>query len=380
MDANPVYLMVTMSAFFWGANFVLAGPVLADLPPLWAAAFRFILGALIMFAIASFRREDLMGLLRRHLGAYLLLGSVGITAFNLLFFHALQSTSADNGALIMATNPLLTTLLAALFLGERPTSRHLLALPVALGGVAIVVAQGDLAKLASLQVSTGDLLMLAANLAWALYNVLGRRFMPPGSSLGNTTLVMAAGALLLFSVAMGSGDPVHMPGIKAGLALAVMVAGGTVLACLFWSIGIQRLEAHQTSRHDGGSRSQAHGVGIGRAGIRRVGVSRLLHRRGHGEGRGRVERRRAEQRAIALGAGNRARARKGAIPVHAHRRIGGRARVASQNLARCWRRIGHDGRIRLRSIGYVAQAHLRRRQAGEVRSADRRNRRAGVQL
>lgn len=247
MGTTPVYLLVTTSAIFWGANFVLAGPVLADVPPLWAAALRFMLGAAMMVAIAGLRKENLLILLRRHAGTYLLLGSVGITAFNLLFFSAMRSTSADNAALIMATNPLLTTLLAAMLLGERPSARHLAALPVALAGVAVVIAQGDIGQLASLQVNRGDLLMLAANGSWALYNVLSRRYMPQGSPLGNTALIMLMGAAMLLGVALGSGARLEPIGMEAGLALAVMAAGGTVLAYLFWSIGIMHLGAARTA-------------------------------------------------------------------------------------------------------------------------------------
>ncbi len=242
-----VYLMVLASAFFYGANFVLAGYVLNDLPPLWAAAFRFLLGAMLMFAISGVRREDLLGLAQRHSGAYLLLGTVGIVMFNLCFFYALQTTSADSAALVMATNPLLTTLLAAAFLGERPSARHLVALPIALAGVAIVIVHGDAAQLGTLHVAQGDLLMLVANVAWALYNVLGRRYMPPASALGNTTWVMSAGATLLFAVALFSGAPVEAIGGKAALALAVMAVGGTVLAYLFWNVGIMQLGAARTS-------------------------------------------------------------------------------------------------------------------------------------
>src|SRR5512135_1489418 len=163
MGIATVYLLVTASAFFWGANFVLAGPVMVDLPPLWAAAMRFLLGAVLMFAIAGVRRENLLGMLKLHAAKYLLLGAVGITGFNLFFFYALQSTSANSASLIMATNPLLTALLAVALLGERLTSRHLLALPVALVGVAVVISQGDLHKLETLSFAHGDLLMLTAN-------------------------------------------------------------------------------------------------------------------------------------------------------------------------------------------------------------------------
>lgn len=243
MPAQLVPLLLATSAFFWGANFVLAGPVLADLPPLWAGALRFLLGAVLMLAIALRQKEGLMALARQHWPAHLMLALLGIVGFNLFFFHAMQSTSADNGALIMATNPLLTTLLAAVLLGERATARHLAALPVALAGVAVVIAQGDLGRLLHFQVATGDLLMLGANLTWALYNVATRRFMPKGAPVAHTALMMSLGALVLTGIALAGDAPFVLPGLHAGLALAIMAVGGTVLAYLFWGLGIQHLGA-----------------------------------------------------------------------------------------------------------------------------------------
>jgi drug/metabolite transporter (DMT)-like permease len=63
----------------------------------------------------------------------------------------------------MATNPLFPTLLAAVILGERPTARYLAALPIALVGVAVVVTQGKINSLLSMQLSIGDVLMLGAD-------------------------------------------------------------------------------------------------------------------------------------------------------------------------------------------------------------------------
>ena len=247
MGNITVYLLVSATALFWGANFVLAGQVLADMPPLWAAAVRFLLAAVLMLAVAWVRREDLFGLLRRHAAVYLLLGTVGVAAFNLLFFTALQSTSATSAALIMAINPLLTTLLAAAFLGEKASARHLLALPVALAGVAVVISHGDLGRLASLTFSGGDLLMLAATLSWAAYNVLTRRFMPQGSPIAHTSWLMTAGALVLLAFALGSDSHIHALGLRAAISMAIMVLGGTVLAYLFWGLGIARLGAGRTA-------------------------------------------------------------------------------------------------------------------------------------
>jgi len=62
MGVMTVYFLVITSAFFRGANFVLAGPIFAGLTPLWSAAIRFLLGAILMFIIAGVRREDMLGL------------------------------------------------------------------------------------------------------------------------------------------------------------------------------------------------------------------------------------------------------------------------------------------------------------------------------
>jgi drug/metabolite transporter (DMT)-like permease len=245
---NPaIYLFVTAAVFFWGANFVLAAPVLEDFPPLWAAAVRFLLGAALMLGLAAMRREISFGQLRRHAGAYLMLGTMGIAAFNLFFFYAMQSTSANSAALIMAINPLMTSLLAALFLGERASLGHMLALPVALLGVAVVITDGELGRLATLSFSRGDLLMLAATLSWAAYNVMARRYMPHGAPLAHTSWVMSAGALVLLAAVLASKETLHVPGLKADAAMAGMVVGGTVLSYLFWGMGIARLGAGRTA-------------------------------------------------------------------------------------------------------------------------------------
>ena len=247
MVNGSIYFLVTIAVFFWGANFILGGYVIHDLPPLWAAAVRFVLSAVLMFVIVGVKRENLFAPLRKNIGIYVMLGVVGIVGFNLFFFYALRYTSANNAALIMATNPLLTTLLAAAMLGERPGMRHLIALPIALAGVAVVITHGNLHSLLALQLSIGDVLMLCADIFWALYNVLCRRYMPQASPLVNTTWIMAAGAAVLLCIALGSDAHLVALGDKAAVSMLVMAVGGTVLAYLFWGMGIARLGAARAS-------------------------------------------------------------------------------------------------------------------------------------
>ena len=237
MPPIGVFVLLVLSMAFWGINFPLAHLVVTDLPPLEAAAGRFVIAALAMLAVAMARGLTVPVL--RHARSLGLIGVLGMAGFNLLFFIAMQRTSPVNGALIMGTNPLVTAILAALVLGERPSARQMLALPVALAGVGAVVLGGG----AGAAISSGDALMLAANLVWAGYNVAVRRFMPAGDAFANTTVMMVWSALALGGAALIWGGGFAIPGATAGASLLMVALAGTVLAYLFYNAGISRLGA-----------------------------------------------------------------------------------------------------------------------------------------
>jgi drug/metabolite transporter (DMT)-like permease len=235
------YVLTAFATVFWGANFNLAKPVVAEMHPYVAGASRFLIAAAIMLLITWYRRESVP---LRHLRIYVILGLMGVFGFNLFFFLGMQSTSATNGALIMATNPLLTSLLAYAFLQQRPSYRQWLGFPIGLIGVGVVVLGAG----AHVQVAIGDWLIFAANLSWAFYNVFARKLMPKDTSgVANAAGMMTVGALALTAVALISGEHFIIPSLHAGSALLLMTVGGGVLAYLFWNASIARLGAAQAA-------------------------------------------------------------------------------------------------------------------------------------
>lgn len=241
MQRFTTYLMVITAAVFWGANFNLAVPVVAEMHPFVAGATRYLLAAAVMLMIMCWRRECIP---LRYARQYVLLGVVGVFGFNLLFFLGMQTTSAVNGALIMALNPLLTSIVALVLLSDRPSLRQLLAYPVGFAGVGVVVLGGG----AALHAAIGDVYIFGASLAWAFYNVLLRKHMPSDvSGIASTAAIMSAGALALTAVAVLAGKPFIVPSVHAGSALLVMTLGGGVLAYLFWNVGVAKLGAAQAA-------------------------------------------------------------------------------------------------------------------------------------
>jgi drug/metabolite transporter (DMT)-like permease len=243
MSTARLYVFAALTALFWGANFNMAGVVLADMAPLAAAFVRFALAALVMAAIAIHQRHGfaIVTALRLYWHKLGFIGVVGIAGFNILFFDAMRHTSAVNGALVMATNPLLTSALAALVLGETLSRRQLIAMPVAFVGVATVILGG--ANGGALDLGIGDMEMVGADLIWAVYNVATRKLTPPGPQMANVTVILAAGALALGLAAWVADAPFAMPGPAASAALLAMSLLGSVLAYLFWTTAIAGLGA-----------------------------------------------------------------------------------------------------------------------------------------
>jgi drug/metabolite transporter (DMT)-like permease len=229
--------MMIAATFFWGFNFPLAHVVVATVQPMEAGLLRFVLAAIVLIGMALYHRQSIP--LVRHGFVLASLAVIGVAGFNVLFFLAMQKTSAVNGALIMGTNPLVTAIMAVFILGERPQTRHLIALPIAFAGVALVV----LGNGASLSLSMGDALMIGANLSWASYNVMARRWMPSGSPIGNTAAIMIFSTLSMGGVIVTMDTPLAVPGVVAGSALAIMALAGTVMAYMFYNHGIAKLGA-----------------------------------------------------------------------------------------------------------------------------------------
>jgi drug/metabolite transporter (DMT)-like permease len=81
------------------------------------------------------------------------------------------TTTASNIGLIYAASPVFIIVLARIFYGEAMSRVQSLGVSVSLAGVLAIIARGDLEVLLELRFTTGDLYILAASFAWAVYNV-----------------------------------------------------------------------------------------------------------------------------------------------------------------------------------------------------------------
>jgi drug/metabolite transporter (DMT)-like permease len=124
-----------------------------------------------------------------------LLGVIGFGCYQILWPVALQSIPAGDSALLIATTPVMTALLAVAVGADVANPVKLTGALISFVGVAVVIAAGQGISLGASLV--GDLLTLVAALCWSIYTVFGAGILRRHSALVTTTWAIVAGTLFL---------------------------------------------------------------------------------------------------------------------------------------------------------------------------------------
>ena len=252
---RSVSIKLVITTFFWGGTFVAGKWAVGEAPPFFVATLRFAIASSVLWALVAWRRR---GSEKRfplpedgaQWAGLFSLGLTGVFLYNFVFLTGLSRTSATNGSLIVAFNPLLTAVLSAWWLKERVRPVQAGGLLLALLGVGVVITRGSVAVIRSLSFNPGDLLMLGAPLAWALYTILGKKVLRTIPPLEATAYASVIGTILLLPAAAWEGSlltgarQLTVYGWIAVLQLALL---GTVVGFVWWYEGVELLGASRAA-------------------------------------------------------------------------------------------------------------------------------------
>jgi drug/metabolite transporter (DMT)-like permease len=231
LDGVPLPLKVATFCFLWASAFAAAKLALRDSPPLTLLAFRFLIAGLVILTAAAWR-GGLGRLSRRDILLFALLGIANQAGLLGLGYLGLESISSGLSAIIFSSNPVLTAILAAAFLGEPITWRKAAGLALGVGGVAFVVESriaGGFDHPAGIALTVAALASLVAG------TILFKRLAPTGDLwIGNGVQSLAAGlAVLPFALGFERfGDVVPSWSLVAATAYLALVV--SVFAYVLW--------------------------------------------------------------------------------------------------------------------------------------------------
>ena len=177
---------------------------------------------------------------RHDWAAVAVLGLCFFGLFFVLYNIAIGFTTAARASLALATLPLHTMVVGALLGIEPLTLRKSTGVGVAVLGVIAALASG--LSSAPLGAWRGELIMTAAVLCMAFYNVWSRPFIQRSSALGFLTVGMGAGAaaLILVGSLTGSVAVLSSFGAHQWIAGVYLGVGGGALAFILWVMALER--------------------------------------------------------------------------------------------------------------------------------------------
>jgi len=187
-----------LACFAWGTTPIAVKLLLPFMTPMAIAFHRFLIASLILavLLILTGRARTIRAALSgRGLIHYAVLSLLGALAFTALFFIGVQFTTAGKASLLVSANPIITVVLAHIFLGERTNARMISWTLLGFLGVFLVLI-GDLQTLLGGNF-LGDLLSLGAGVSWAAFSVAGKNWTRNHEPSVSTSLVIFLGVVLM---------------------------------------------------------------------------------------------------------------------------------------------------------------------------------------
>ncbi|MHB1313252.1 MAG: DMT family transporter [Gemmatimonadaceae bacterium] len=205
-----------------------------------AMAWRYGLAAPFLMLVAG---RELRAVSPRRMAALVVIGGLGQVAISATSLSALRWLDVATLGFLFYTYPAWVTLFSAVRGLERISGRKLMALALALGGIAVIVG----APRASALPTPGVLLALGSAVLYALYIPLLHRLRGPLSAAAASAYVIAgAGAAFIIAAAWLGTLSASLPAASWAV-IAALALGCTVMPFIAFLNGLARLGAVRTA-------------------------------------------------------------------------------------------------------------------------------------
>jgi drug/metabolite transporter (DMT)-like permease len=238
------YSWLTFCVIVWGSNFVFGKILVQDFSPTLLTSLRLFFIVLFLIGLSS-HKKHVKRLDKTVLFAIVSLGAIGVFINQWTFFVGLQTADPTTSALVLATTPIVTSFLAAIFLKEKITIRMFLGSIVAILGIYFVVTKGSFS---SITVDTGLIWIVITMFTFAIMIIITRVLSQKIDPLTITLYSNIVGFILSIPFVFILDHPLQMSAKLSDWALligtAVVVHG---LATLIWNNNIRHVDASKAS-------------------------------------------------------------------------------------------------------------------------------------
>lgn len=246
MNKANIYFLMSIQVLIAGGTHIVAKAVVTDIDTGPLLFMRSIISSCALLAVYTMRYGRLK-IERKDWGSIAWLGFLGVLSNQFLYLYGMKFTTAANGALLYAFTPVLVLILSHFILKEKITPKKSLGIFLAFAGIAIVIFEKGVDF--SSGYAYGNLMILIAVLAWALFTIMGKAMIVKYGALQTTTAMLIAGAILYLPAGIYSAVQFpfsNMTGLHWGGVLYLSI-GTSVLGYVLWYHALGRIETSKAA-------------------------------------------------------------------------------------------------------------------------------------
>jgi drug/metabolite transporter (DMT)-like permease len=233
-------IFLILANLFWAGNYVFGKYVVTEMSPLWITFTRWFLSLAFLIPISYFiERPNYREVLKSSWLPLSCMGLLGVIGYNLLLYGALEYTSPMNASLVNALNPAMMVVFSFLILKERMTWVNIVGFALSLIGVLFILTKGHLEWIFQTTYNRGDLMMIAANLFWVFYSIIGKRLAVP--PITTTACSVLLSVIFLFPFLLLQPFDMTQLSVRGISGIIYMWLFPSVCSFVFWNMSVKKV-------------------------------------------------------------------------------------------------------------------------------------------
>ena len=245
---NLAYLLLILTTIFWSGNFIVGKAAsMYEIPPFSLNFYRWFFAGLILLPFTYKEIITKKSYILNNIGFFIILGVTSITIFNSIVYYSLYYTQVISGVLMISTIPVWIIFISSLLNIEKTNFFQIIGVAFSLTGVVFIITKVDLELVKNLDFNKGDLTMVIAMFAWAIYSALLKKKKYEISQITLLEVVIITGLIFLtpiYFIEMNFGNTIKL-GKPFYLTLTYVVLFPGLCSFFFWIKGISIIGANR---------------------------------------------------------------------------------------------------------------------------------------
>jgi len=229
-----VYIALAITVLLWASGFSGIRAGLKAYSPQHLALLRFLFASATMVVYAAIARPRLPGL--RDLWYIFLTGVISIFVYHVTLNIGEQTVSAGAASMLVASAPVVSALLAQLFMHDRLSLWGWLGIGLGVAGVCVIA----LGEAGGLRFSRGAFFVIVAAVSSGISIVLQKPYLRKYNAVEFSTHLVIAGTLPLLIFLPGLPAEIRRAPLSATLAIAYIGIAPAALAYVTWGYALAR--------------------------------------------------------------------------------------------------------------------------------------------